>query len=398
MNRRILFLCHRVPYPPDKGDRIRSFHLLKHLIRIGKVHLGFLTDEPVPEATSQKLEELCERVFYTPVSNLNRWFRAGMNLLQGRSATEGLFFSPDFRNQIENWLEQEQFDAVVCFSSATLQYVFHRGIETRLIVDLVDVDSQKWFDYANRVKKPFGWLFEKEGCRVRQIETRAARARSVVLVTEAEAAIYRDFCPQANVSVITNGVDLDYFHPQKSLETVSCVFVGYLDYRANILGLQWFCNNVWPQIYERYPDSTFQIVGRNPKPAVKRLERIPGVTVVGPVQDIRPLLVQSRTVVVPLLVARGVQNKILEAMAMGKAIVASPEALKGMPLEKNLHLLQAKSADEWIQAISSLLLNEEKRRTLGCRAREYVEQNHSWSHCLKEFNSLIEGKQLVSCS
>ena len=192
MSRDILFLAHRVPYPPDKGDRIRSYHLLRHLWQLGRVHLGFLTDEPVSTQTLEHLNQNCQRVAFVKVTGIGRWARATVNFLGGKSITDGLFYSAKFQQTIDAWTADTQFDTVVCFSSSVLQYVAHRGLEQRLIADLVDVDSQKWFDYASQANPPVSWLFNIEGTRVRRIEKNAARNRKVVLITERRAAARSD--------------------------------------------------------------------------------------------------------------------------------------------------------------------------------------------------------------
>ena len=390
MSRNILFLCHRVPYPPDKGDRIRSFHILRLLAEMGDVSLGFLADEPIPPATADWLSSHCKHVVSEPLTRWRRWFRGGLNLLSGRSATEGMFYSARFRRRIESLIKEIDFDVVVCFSSSMVQYALRTGLEPRTIVDLVDVDSQKWRDYADRAKFPLSWLFRWEANRVRRIETRVARAKAVVMCTEPEAEIYRRFCPQANSSVVCNGVDLDYFSPRKTVPTVDCLFVGYLDYRANVTGLQWFCEHVWPRVREVRPDAVFQIVGRNPTPPVQRLSEIAGVEVVGPVEDVRECLSRARVIVVPLLIARGVQNKILEAMAAGKPVVASPQALAGLGVCHEEDVLAAETPDEWVAALSSVLSDPSKADRVGRNARRYVEDNHQWDTCLRPFSELVE--------
>ena len=388
--RRILFLAHRVPFPPDKGDRIRSYHLLAYLARLGQVDLAYLTDEPSGRETSEALGRLCRRVEAFPIPRGWRWARAAWSLARGRSLTEGLFGSPTLRNLIDRRLTETAYDAVVCFSSGVLPYVLCRGLDSRLVVDLVDVDSQKWLDYAGRTAFPKSALFRLEGRRVRALEREAARARAVVLATDGEAAIYRRICPEARVEAVSNGVDLDYFRPEaESGEEGGCVFVGQLDYRANVLGLEWFCREAWPLIRARRPGATLRIVGRNPVAAVRRLGAMPGVEVVGPVADVRPDLASARVVVVPLPVARGVQNKVLEAMAMGRPVVASPEALEGLALERGRDALEAARPDDWVRHVDRLWDDPRERDQVGRAARRYVEENHRWASCLGQFGAIV---------
>lgn len=396
MTRKILFLCHRVPYPPDKGDRIRSYHILQLLRSMGDVTLGYLADGPVPEQTKTWLGEKCDEVICEPVGTYSRWWHAAKSLLTGKSLTEGLFYSARFGSRIDRLLKAEEFDTVVCFSSSIVQYVLNRGLDSRTVVDLVDVDSQKFLDYAARSYFPFSWLFRWEANRVRRIETTVAGTKAVVVCTEPEAALYRSFCSQGTSAVIPNGVDLDYFSPTKTAPTADCVFVGYLDYRANVDGLQWFCTNVWPRLREINPNAVFQIVGRKAGTAVQKLATIPGVELVGEVADVRASLHGARVVVAPLQIARGVQNKVLEAMSTGKAVVATPQALTGINAIPRVHLLSAETIDEWVSSIESLWSNSQMANEIGNRARQYVQTHHRWDSCLAPFSRLVEDTEFAA--
>ena len=323
-----------------------------------------------------------------------RWVRAAWSLARGRSLTEGLFGSSTLRALVSRWLAETPYDTIVCFSSGVLPYVLGRGLEQNLIADLVDVDSQKWFDYAGRAAGPKAAIFRLEGRRVRLLERATGRAaRTVVLATDVEANLYREFCPEACVESIPNGVDLDYFRPlPEAPEEAYCVFVGQLDYRANVLGLEWFCRAAWPAIRARLPEATFRVVGRNPVPAVQRLGAVPGVQIVGPVADVRPYLASARVVVVPLPVARGVQNKVLEAMAMGRAVVASPAALEGLGLVPDRDVMVAAASLDWCRCMSptSGTIRRDAGAELGRSARHYVEAKHRWETCLGRFDELID--------
>jgi len=387
---KILFLAHRVPYPPDKGDRIRSYHLLRHLAGRARIHLGYLAENDVPGATSRVLDSLCEHVFAGHISRLKRWNQGCLNLLTGNSITEAWFYSASFQTEVDRLIAAHEYDAIVCYSSSTLQYVQGRGLEGRLITDLIDVDSQKWIDYSRQSGPPMSWIYRMEGKRVGGIEQQAAASQAVLLTTDREAALYRDRHPDANIHVVNNGIDLDYFAPQKCDEKQHCIFVGYLDYRANVVGLQWFSREVWPQLVKKHPGATFKIVGRNPTRAVRQLQRVPGVEVVGPVTDIRPLVAQSSVVVVPLPIARGIQNKILEAMAMGKTVVSSPAALGGISAEVGREIVDADLPDEWIATISDLWADPAKRREIGLHARRFVESHHDWKHCLAPLTEIYD--------
>ena len=396
----ILYLVHRTPYPPNRGDRIRSFRLLERLRAFGDVHLAFLCEEDPPRETMEKLAGLCRQVAAVRLGRTTRWAHAAGSMLQGRTATEGLFHAPALHRTLDRWARQTRFDAVVAFCSSMGQYLDRPELaDVPAIVDLCDVDSQKWFEYAAQSRGPKRWLLGLEGRRLRRLEAELSRrAEALAVVSRPEAALYQGFCPTDRLHAIPNGVDLDYFQLRNDGEGAAaphCVFVGALDYAANIDGVAWFCRHAWPVIHRRRPDARFQIVGSNPAPAVRALAAVPGVTVVGEVPDVRPYLADAAVVVVPLRVARGIQNKVLEGLAMGKAVVATPQALEGIEAEADLHFYEATTADQWVAATCRLFESADVRQRVGQAGRRFVEDNHHWADCLKPFDELLKGIGLV---
>jgi glycosyltransferase involved in cell wall biosynthesis len=191
---------------------------------------------------------------------------------------------------------------------------------------------------------------------------------------------------------VPNGVNTQYFRPQPNgtaKHGLDCVFVGVLDYRANVEGLNWFCQNVWPEVHRRLPGATFAIVGRRPTPAVRQLANGPGVRLVGEVPDVRPYLAEAAVAIAPLHIARGVQNKVLEALAMGKAVVASPQAIEGLHLQDDVHIVRATSADEWVAQLIRLLTDVAICKQLGDAARAHLEQHYRWDNMLQPLLSLL---------
>lgn len=390
---KILYLVHRIPYPPDRGDRIRSYHLLKYLAGRGQVDLACLADEPVTPEQEASLARLCRRVCIAPLTRTGRWFRAAASLGTGRSASEGLFYSPRLSATVETWATDTSYDWVVAFCSSMRSYLeLGQWDGAQRVVDLVDVDSQKWFDYASEARGLKRWLFELEGRRVRRLEARLARRAQVLLtVSSPEAELMRRISPDANVWAIANGVDLDYFSPVPgaAITPFSCVFVGALDYRANIEGIVWFCREVWPGVVERFPGATLALVGRNPVAAVRKLAAGAGVELVGQVPDVRPYVARAAVVVAPLRVARGIQNKVLEAAAMGKVTVCSGPALEGLALSPGDETLRADEPAEWFAAIARLFENADERARLGAAARAFVERHHCWNERLSLLDELL---------
>lgn len=393
----VLFLTHRVPYPPNRGDRIRTYHFLRHLATQANVWLVSFADEPVADSTWQTLRSVCHRVAVVPVERRIRWARAVWSLIKGGSISVGAFFSPRFRSVVSEWSCQTRFVATLSSSSALSQY--QRIGKLRNVpayVDLIDIDSQKWMDYSAASS---GWkrqVYELEGRRLRSVESRLADwARGISVVSDAEANIYRSFRETPLIRAIPNGVDLEYFKPPllnkdgRFLETNGCVFVGVLDYRPNVDGICWFAKEVWPHVVAQRPDQKLRIVGREPAAAVRELAAMPGVEVVGTVPDVRPYLERASVAIVPLQIARGVQNKVLEAFAMGKPVVASPEPLVGLGVRDEEHVLQAQSREQWVSTLLRLFDDVDLRHAIGVAGQAYVTANHRWDQCLGSLSEFL---------
>ncbi|HVL14844.1 MAG TPA: TIGR03087 family PEP-CTERM/XrtA system glycosyltransferase, partial [Gemmata sp.] len=249
---------------------------------------------------------------------------------------------------------------------------------------LVDVDSQKWLDFAAASRPPRRWLYRLEARRVRKLESGLPRwTRAVSVVSRAEADTYDSFAGLGSAIVASNGVDLDYFAPSDAATTLSCAFVGAMDYLPNIDGAVWFAREVWPRIRQQYPTAEYRVVGRKPAPVVEALAALPGVVVTGSVPDVRPFVASAAVIVAPLRLARGVQNKVLEALAMGKPVVAAPPALAGLGTKPGTDLLAAATPAEFADAVCTLIADPARRQELGAAGRSYVERHHHWEHCLE---------------
>ncbi len=387
----LLYLTHRVPYPPNRGDRIRTYHLLRHLAKDYRIHLACLADEPPTAETQAELNRLCERVAIVPVAPKRRWIRGASSFLAGRTVTEGMFHEPQLQRVIKRWQAESAFDAALASSSALSPYLKKlQRAGVPCVMDFIDVDSVKWEDYA---RESFGikkWLYNREAARLRRVEKDVCSwAKSVTVVSTPEAELLREMAPEANAHAVPNGVDVDFFTPQPTTQPQRLVFVGAMDYRPNIAGCLWFADHVWPLVRERYPDATFEIVGREPTAAIRNLEQRPGINVAGTVPDVRPYLHKATAAVVSLSIARGVQNKVLEALAAGKAVVASPSPVVGLGVEPGVHLLQAETPDDWTKAIGCIFDDATLRSELGLAGREFVLMHHRWETCLEPMSRLI---------
>jgi sugar transferase (PEP-CTERM/EpsH1 system associated) len=318
----ILFLSHCVPAPPDKGEKIRSYHELTRLAAQYRVHLACFAKNRSEVEDARKLEDRCASVYVEPLGPA-RLARAGLSYLAGSCLTASFYGSRRLREHVRSLAARPLFAAVV-YSAVMAQYA-PAGIPA--VLDMVDVDSEKWFQYARM--RPLGMLYRAEGRRLRRLEADcASQAACTLLSTANEARLLWSFAPGANVRYMENGVDFDYFDPALTHEPADLrrrfvVFVGAMDYYPNADAACWWASHVFPQLRRQQPDMEFLVVGRNPTRAVRRLAGQPGITVTGPVADVRPYLSAAEAVVAPLRIARGIQNKVLEALAMGKHTLAS---------------------------------------------------------------------------
>lgn len=398
---KIIFLAHRVPFPPDRGDRIRSYNILRYLSERHEVHLACTSDEHCTTHSVKQLTDLCPQVFIAPPARKRRWLGAAASFLCGQSATQGLFHSRKLGRALDRFVAQHNYDAAFIFCSSMAPYLSRPSLrQLPALIDLVDVDSLKWSQYSAAARGANKYLYATEAERVATLERMCgARASALTVVSEKEATALLAHYPDANCHVIPNGVDLTYFsyQPQNTQEAAPrCAFVGALDYPPNIDAVVWFGREIWPSIQRRFPTAIFQVIGRNPNAAVKALRNQVGIDVVGEVADVRPYLSSASVVVAPLRLGRGIQNKVLEAMACGRAVVASPTALSGLQAVDASHVRRADTIEEWTESVLTLLADPGLRSRMAHAARSYVEDRHDWSECLRPLDELL--RNAVSAS
>jgi polysaccharide biosynthesis protein PslH len=380
----ILFLAHRIPYPPDRGDKIRSWHLLKHLAGLAQVHLACFADDEADAAHLPALREALGGALGEAHVEVRRSGKAAAGaraLIEGRPVLLSLFDSPKLRGFVEGMLARPEVESVFAFSAQMAQFV-PLALRQRFVMDFVDVDSAKFADYAE-AGGMLAPIHRREAAKLSAFEQAvAARADASLFVSEAEGALFRSRGGRGNILALPNGVDFDFFDPALAGPPVSApspliVFTGQMDYAPNVDAVRWFAQEVLPWV----EGASFAIVGRNPTDEVKRLvgDR---VLVTGAVPDIRPWLAAADVVAAPLRIARGVQNKVLEAMAMERPVVASSAAFTGIDAVPGRDLLVADSAEEQARAISLLLDDRGRARALGNAARRRVEEAYRWDACL----------------
>ncbi len=396
---KILLLVHRLPYPPNKGDKVRSYHLLKHLSRRHEVHLASFVDDPDDWQHLPRLRELCADLHAEGLHPR----RARLASLRGLFTGEALSL-PYYRNAaFAAWVRDAQarvgFDAVVVFSSTMAQYASELlGQGVPMLVDFVDVDSAKWSDYAPEHAWPLSWLYRREGARLLAFEQAvAAKARCSFFVTAKEVELFRRLSPGQDLSLAAsgNGVDADFFSPNPARlspfkpDELALVFTGAMDYWPNVDAVTWFVREMLPALAARFPALRFHIVGRSPAPAVQALAG-DAVNVTGTVPDVRPYLQHAAAVVAPLRLARGIQNKVLEAMAMARPVVAAQSCVQAITAEPPAGLFSASEVGDYLAALSGLLSEREQADAAGRAAREFVLSTYGWDAQLSGLDQHLE--------
>jgi len=387
----ILFLAHRVPYPPDRGDKIRGFHILKHLSTRHRVHLIAFADDTRDLTGKAGLAPFTgnRSIIWRSKSRLVSVLQA---LVARKPFSLTAFDNAPFRESVENMLARHSIDTIYLYSGQMAQYLPAR-MRQRVIMDFCDVDSAKFEDYGRGSRWPIRWLLRREGRLLGSFERSVAkRADASLFISEDEAAIFRARTGAERVHVIGNGIDTTYYDPAasfKRIETLAplVVFTGQMDYRPNVEGVIWFVETVFPHIRVRHPEARFAIVGRAPTEAVRALAKEPGVSVTGEVADVRGWLQAAAVVVAPLKLARGVQNKVLEAMAMARPVVATTAAAKGVDHGGTIRV--GETVGEIAEAINDLIADRRAADALGLEARAQVQERYSWAAQLAPLDGLL---------
>jgi sugar transferase (PEP-CTERM/EpsH1 system associated) len=392
----ILYLVHRLPYPPNKGDKVRSYNLLKHLARQHRVYLGTFIDDPIDEPHIATVRALCADVHVARLDPRFARILSLSSLLAGEALTLGYYRSSALRSWVNETCQRRHIDTAVIFSSAMAQYLEDQP-RIPTIIDFVDVDSAKWTQYAPRHRWPLSWLYRREGILLLDYERRmAARAFRSFFATNKEVALFTQKAPECRVRVQTmgNGVDADYFSTDDTRSSpfpsneLPVVFTGAMDYLPNVDAATWFASDVLPGLLQRWPAARFYIVGRSPAAEVLALAS-DRIVVTGTVDDVRPYLQHAATVVAPLRIARGIQNKILEAMAMSRPVVASADCAAAVDAVAGQELLTATSPEEYIAAISQVLEAPETGTALGKAARQRVIERYTWEAHMKAIDPYL---------
>lgn len=380
---KVLFLSQRVPYPPDRGDRITTWHFLRHLLDRGdQVRVGCLSEDERDRQSAALLAEMVTGVCAAPLHRRTARLASLRGLLTGAPLTLPFFASRRLRRQVEAWLHDDPPDLIYVYSSSMAQYVLEARGPLRLM-QFAELDSDKWRQYATQAGPLGRWIYRREAERLLAFEARVARSFDVSCVVSAvERELFRAAIPDVDPVVLPNGVDVEHFESRGDAERDphTVIFTGVMDYQPNVDGVLTFVERCWPAIRARFADAALLIVGSQPTPAVRALDGSNGIRVTGRVPQTTDWFDRAAVAIAPLRLARGVQNKVLEAMSMGLPVVASPQAAQGLGDVDAQTLIVSSDDATTVDAVCHLLADPARARAIGDRAAAFVRERFRWQN------------------
>lgn len=396
----LLFLTQRIPYPPIKGEKIRPLQILNHLRRTYNVHLGCLVDDPLDLEHIETVQALCATSYFAALDRKRARWTCLSGLLTGEALSVTFYRDKALAAWVRHVLADVRPQAVFICSSNMAPYVLDSGLRAPIcLVDLADVDSEKWRAYAETGSLPMKWVHSREWRLTAKLEKRIAHeADWSTFVSPQEAQLFTHLVPDcaAKIRAVSSGVDHAFFDPAwpsadapPPFDTTrpNYVFTGTMDYPPNIGAVTWFTRTVLPLLQRMEPRCQFHIVGSSPAPEVLKLKETNGVLVTGRVPDVRPYIANATAAVAPMRIGRGIQNKVLEAMAMARPIVVTPEALEGIDAKPGIEVILA--ADETSFADGCLFAASPQGAIIGAAARRRVLADYSWPERLRGFDPLL---------
>lgn len=387
---KILFLCHRIPYPPNKGDKLRAFNILKFLSEKHTVDLLTLADDRDDLRYQDDLVPYCRQVEVFYFNPLIAKAKILAHLFSSDPLTIPYFYHAGLKKKIEQAVSDEKYDLLFLFSSSMAQYVLDMDIPK--IIDFVDADSDKWIDYAKFAQFPMSAVYRSEGMKLGRYEEKiASHFKAVLVVTEHEKKLLKRRIKQDNIYEVQNGIDLTKYEGAGTFNKANkdLLFIGGMFYFAYIDGILHFYNKAFDKIKQASPDTIFHVVGADPAKKIRKLNRDRNMNVAGFVPDVKPYLQKAAVYVVPLRMAPGIQNKILEAMAMRVPVVATPAAIAGIDAVNGRDVLVEEEPEKFADAVIKLLKNPDLRLEIAHNARQFVENNYNWNKNLSRLDDIL---------
>lgn len=391
----LLFLCHRIPFPPNKGDKIRSFNMLKSLSEFYDIYLTCFVDDPFDWQYADKLDKYCQQKLLIKQNKTLSKIKGLQAFISGEAISVPYYYSREMAKWTSDIITVHNIKQVFVYSSSMAQYVEgERYLSQNRIIDFVDVDSDKWNQYAEGKTGLARWVYKREWRKLQSLENKIAeKFQHSLFVSPQEANLFKLQVPQSvslKVSSMLNGVDTEFFDPKNSDveamdENIDVVFTGAMDYWANVDAVIWFCHKVWPLIRAKHPNARFYVVGGNPSPQIKALDAKQGIKVTGRVVDVRPYILGAKVAVAPLQIARGLQNKVLEAMSMAKPVVVTSMAIEGIE-GRNENVRVSDDPQLFCDHVCDYL---ELSQSAG-QSRQWILDNLQWNESLSRLPTLFK--------
>jgi sugar transferase (PEP-CTERM/EpsH1 system associated) len=393
----LLFLAQRLPYPPTKGEKIRAFHELKYLAQWHDIHLGCLIDDPDDLAYVDTVRPMCRDIHVTQINRQVARATCLRGLLTGEALSVTYFRDRGLTDWVRRVVEAVRPAVTFVYSSNMAPLMLDLPNTGTRVVDLVDVDSEKWRAFAETTQGPMRFIYRREWRKIAELERRIARECDLsVLVSDAEAGLFASLHRDraACIRGISNGVDHRYFDPALDHPPVyditrpNYVFTGTMDYPPNADAVVWFATAILPLIRRPLPTAQFHIVGSNPNNEVLKLARLDGVFVSGRVPDVRPYIVHATASVAPMRIARGIQNKVLEAMAMARPVVLTSGALEGITADPLTETILADTTTAFAAACCRMATTTDGA-AIGAAARDRIIASYDWDATLRRFDDIL---------
>ncbi len=387
---KVLFLCQRVPFPPDRGDRITTHHFIRHYGKKGaSIRIGCFSEEDADQAAAREIEQLGWQICAPKISRSFRKLLSLRGLFSGTSLTLPFFSHSQLRRQIDQWVSDDPPDLIHVYSSSMAQYVMNCRGPLR-VMQFAELDSDKWRQYAERRAGLPRWIYSREARLLLEYETEVAKSFDLSLVvSEVERQLFEESIPGVSAQVLPNGVDTEHFQTagEERREPKTLIFTGVMDYEPNVEAMLWFVRECWPSLRDAHPDARLLIVGSRPLASITALGNKPGIEVTGRVPETPAYFDRARIALAPIRLARGVQNKVLEAMSMSLPVVSTTQAAQGIGDAPGL--LVANSAEEICSALDELLTDPVKAKKLGAAAADFVRREYRWETMYARLDSIL---------
>lgn len=396
----ILFIAQRIPFPANKGEKIRTFNQIKFLADLGHNITVLAPIENQQEQDFAQQLSAFERINCQYQQLSPKVLRLITGLLKNESLSVANFYQSTLQNKIDQTLQTINFDTIICTSSAVAKYVFNSKtlpeltIKPKLLMDFMDLDSDKWQQYADKTSWPMSYVYQREANLLKKYEKKVQQLfDACFFIADAEVNLFKQYAQQANnVHTLGNGMNTDEFYPAQILPNNNAptfIFTGVMDYKPNVDAVVWFVEQCWPKVISQYPEAQFIIAGMNPNNTIMNLKKYAGIIITGFVDDILPYYHQADYFVAPFRLARGVQNKVLQAFACGLPVISTPMGAEGIECKHGEHILLAQTPDEFLQHINELEQNTDLKSTLSKNALTLIHDEFSWQGKLAPLQAVI---------